>query len=266
MFLARCAVSCSRNMVVISFVLDFIFIITFCIFSFGATNQNFNCISSPWHQNAHPLHHHLHANLRYMVIPIMSFILCSLIFFHSRSFHLTWHLLILLHLSEHQDTASSTINQHCIPIAPNSLSIRNGNIIVSDFYQKQRIDNQYNALFCGWQSSIRFPAYVNKVYTLECDILQFVGCMKYRSIINIRFCPNTYSIIDEYDGSGFKNLAKDLARVCVDSGFKVARNGLYPFINVSKEKCKAQKFSCSHTFVYRGNTTERTKHIYSALC
>ena len=76
-----------------------------------------------------------------------------------------------------------------------------------------------------------------------------VGSLQYRhQVTSVQFCGNKYLVHNIFSGSGFKNLVNDLCRVCVDNGFNVAKNGLYPYTNNLKEKCEAQRFSCSHTF------------------
>lgn len=167
-------------------------------------------------------------------------------------------ILFLLH-----STASDTHPKQDID---NISFTEDGNTIVSDLDYKHDIDKQYNALFSGWTASIVFPAYVNEVFDLHCDILQFVGSLQYRhQLTSVRFCSSQYPVHNGFSGPGFKNLVNDLCRVCVDNGFNVAKNGLYPYTNHLKEKCKAQRLSCSHTFIYRGNTTLRSQEQYRKI-
>ena len=66
---------------------------------------------------------------------------------------------------------------------------------------------------------------------------------------------------------GFETLVKaTLCSVCgVDSGFNLSKNGLYPYTNIHKEKCKAQRLSCSHVIVYSGNSTQRSQQDYRKI-
>ena len=144
-----------------------------------------------------------------------------------------------------------------------------GDVICSDIVHfndialKEQIQADYNALFSEWESKITFPAYFNHVFQPECNILHFVGDLQYRNQLqSIRFCTVKYPIENGFDGPGFADLSTDLCRASVDSGFYIAKNGYYPFKDFYKNQCKAKKFSCSHAFSYRGNTTSRSALDY----
>ena len=68
-------------------------------------------------------------------------------------------------------------------------------------------------------------------------------------------------MLNGFSGLGFKKLVKGLCSVCVDSGFNIAKNGLYPYTKVYE----IQRFSCSHTFFYCGNTTQRSQRDYRKI-
>ena len=128
---------------------------------------------------------------------------------------------------------------------------------------KEQIQTDYNALFADWEGKITFPAYFNHVFKEECNILHFVGDLRYRNQLqSIRFCSELYPIEGGFEGSGFTDLTTDLCRASVDSGFSIAMNGNYPFTDFYKNKCQAKRFSCIHAFPYRGNTNSRSTLVY----
>ena len=135
----------------------------------------------------------------------------------------------------------------------------------SDTVLKDYIDQQFTELNAKWSSSIFMPALVDSVFMEKCDILQFVNdhtFYGYDSPRLVRFSTEKYSLLDGFEGNGFKELCKDVMKASIKSGFKVSKNGNY---EIKSLNIVAKRFSCTRSFVYRGDKSSRSDLSYRNL-
>ena len=134
--------------------------------------------------------------------------------------------------------------------------------MVLDTDLKDFIHINYKKLFASWNSTLTFPAFLNGIYSIDCDILQFAGKSNKqhkKSSSVVRFCYFKYPVLGGFEGEGFKLLAQDLSKAAIDNGFRIFSNGKYSLVRL---KSHGKRFSCSRVSPYRGDLQKRSKLLF----